>query len=511
MSQVARAPTTAELQRDNTMLREEVRVARKASDITAQLVAQQFVKIEEILMRLEKKAEAEKKLGCELADKLREAEEREAQLARDRERLAEMQIVAINMMEDIAAARETAEAATQAKSEFLANMSHEIRTPMTAILGYVDLIKEGCPQQCEFGAREYGEYLSTISRNAEHLLEIINGILDLSKIEAGRFDIERTSCSPIQLVADVLSLMQVRADQQGLSLRAEFDGRIPETIRSDTTRIKQVLINLVGNAIKFTETGSVRLVARLVSPDLIAGDAEPMLQFDVIDTGMGMSNDQLDRLFQPFSQVDSSTTRRFGGTGLGLTISKRLANLLGGDITADSEPGVGSVFHFKIATGPLEDVRFTSQPAEALLERPTVAEEVRTEPSRLSCRILLAEDGPDNQRLVSAILRKAGADVTIVENGQLAVEQALAARDAGRAFDVILMDMQMPMLDGYEATRLLRREAYTGPIIALTAHAMSQDRENCLRAGCDEYATKPIERRKLIECIASQLAAARHG
>ncbi|MGD8450368.1 MAG: ATP-binding protein [Phycisphaerae bacterium] len=500
--------TISDLLRENEELRGEVRVARRASDITAQLVVQQFVKIEEILARLEQKARAEQELGRQLAEKLRESEERETELARDRQRLAEMQIVTINMMEDITAAREAAEAATRAKSEFLANMSHEIRTPMTAILGFLDLINEGCAGTCEFGAVERQQHIDTISRNAEHLLEIINGILDLSKIEAGKLELDQRPCSPVQLVADVQSLMQVRADQAGLRLTTEFVGPMPVTVCSDPMRIKQVLLNLVGNAIKFTEVGEVRLVVSLITGGLDGPAAEPLLQFDVVDTGIGMNPEQVERLFQPFSQADSSTTRRFGGTGLGLTISKRLAGLLGGDIRVESFPGRGSTFHFTIATGPLDGVELIQQPSTAVRRRPGGAARP-PRPSvadgRLECRILLAEDGPDNQRLISAILRKLGAEVTVAPDGGVAVEQALMAREAGRPFDVILMDMQMPVMDGYGATRALRDQGYEEPIIALTAHAMAQDRDRCITAGCTDYASKPIDRTMLVETIRRHL------
>ncbi len=495
-----------DLLEENAMLREEVRVARQASDITAQLVVQQFVKTEEILLRLEERARVEQELGRKLTDKLRESEIREAELARDRKRLEDMQVAAINMMEDIAAAREAAEAATLAKSEFLANMSHEIRTPMTAILGYLDLIVEGCPRRCEFGMQEHHEHLATVSRNANHLLRLINDILDLSKIEAGKLGVERASCSVIQLVADIASLMQVRADERGLYFKTEFVGSVPEKIESDPTRLKQILINLVGNAIKFTKTGGVRLVTQFVPASVnVDGSSEPMLQFEVIDTGVGMTPEELSRLFQPFSQADSSTTRRFGGTGLGLAITKRLANILGGDAIAESCPGKGSTFRVTVATGPLGDTRFIDQPsaiAVTMTERVSVTTIENSLPNR---RILLAEDGPDNQRLLMAVLRKAGAEVVIAENGKIAVETAVAAWESGTAFDAILMDMQMPVLDGYGATKALRQKGYPGIIIALTAHAMSQDREKCLHAGCDGYASKPIDRQRLIGTIQSHI------
>jgi len=235
----------------------------------------------------------------------------------------------------------------------------------------------------------------------------------------------------------------------------------------------------------------------------------PCLQFDVIDTGIGMTSEQASKLFQPFTQADTSTTRKFGGTGLGLTISKRLSELLGGDITISSEPGKGSTFSLTVETGPLDEVTMLENVAETVAQSRQKVKASTTPTVKLDCRILLAEDGPDNQRLIAFILKKAGADVTVAENGQIALDEALAARDAGNPFDVILMDMQMPVMDGYTATRKLREADYTGPIIALTAHAMDGAKEECLNAGCDDYATKPIDRTRLLETITNYLAEPR--
>ncbi|MCK4340660.1 MAG: PhnD/SsuA/transferrin family substrate-binding protein [Phycisphaerae bacterium] len=401
-------------------------------------------------------------------------------------------------------ARRAAEAADRAKSEFLANMSHEIRTPMTAILGFADVLLEH--GDLENAPPERIEAAQTIKKNGVYLLSIINDILDLSKIEAGKMTVERMACSPCQLVAEVTSLARVRADVKGLPLKFEYVGAIPETIQTDPTRLRQILINVIGNAIKFTEAGEVRLVTRFV-----ADDHEPRLHFDVVDTGLGMTEEQVAKLFQPFTQADTSTTRKFGGTGLGLTISKRLAGLLGGNIAVvETQKGVGSRFRVSVATGPLDGVKMIADPLSATVLVPGQAKTTAStgRPALQVCRILLAEDGPDNQRLIAYVLEKAGAEVSVVENGKLAVDAALAARDRGEPFDVILMDMQMPVLDGYEATGQLRRNGYTAPIIALTAHTMAGDREKCLDAGCDDYASKPINRKKLIESVKAQLRAA---
>ncbi len=394
---------------------------------------------------------------------------------------------------------EAAEAANRSKSAFLANMSHEIRTPMTAILGFTDVLlgEDGF----ENAPPDRAATLETIKRNGEYLLELINDILDLSKIEAGKVEIERITCSPSKVVADVASLMRVRAEAKGLPLEIEYVGGIPESILCDPTRLRQILINLVGNAIKFTEIGNVRLQTRLVQNTA----RPPSLLFDVIDTGIGMTQKQASKLFQPFTQVDASTTRKFGGTGLGLTISKRLAELLGGDITIGSEPGKGSTFSVAIETGPLDDVSILENITETVAKSRQKAKVATAPAVKLDCRILLAEDGPDNQRLITFVLKKAGADVTLAENGLIARDKALAAREVGEPFDVILMDMQMPVMDGYTATRKLREADYTGRIIALTANAMAGDDEKCRDAGCDGYATKPIDRAKLFGTIAQFL------
>ena len=401
-------------------------------------------------------------------------------------------------------AKDAAEAATQAKSAFLANMSHEIRTPMTAIMGFTENMLD--PDQ---SPSDQLNAIHTVRRNGEHLLQLINDILDISKIEASKLEVEHIECPVAGLVADVRDLMSVRAQQKNLPFNLEYVGAIPETIQTDPTRLRQILVNLIGNAIKFTEDGGVRLVTRFVDAHHSRGvrPSEPMLQFDIIDSGIGMTPEQLDKLFQPFTQADTSTTRKFGGTGLGLMISKRLAGLLGGDITVESTPGEGSLFRVTVATGALDGVKMLDDPAAATITQPEPVEASQPQSDKLACRILLAEDGPDNQRLIAHVLRKAGAEFTIVENGKLAVDAALAALhrrregDPERPFDVILMDMQMPVMDGYEASRLLRQKGYTRPIIALTAHAMASDRRKCLDAGCDEYATKPINRRALIETI----------
>jgi PAS domain S-box-containing protein len=411
--------------------------------------------------------------------------------------------------QQLKAARERAEDATRTKSEFLANMSHEIRTPMTAIVGFAELMAEdsrACDACTDCGNRaahdRHAEYINTIRANGRHLLEIINDILDLSKIEAGRLAVECIPCSVVDLLAGLSAALTPRAADKGLDLVVDLAGPVPETIQTDPTRLRQILFNLVGNAIKFTERGQVSVTARLLQ----AGD-EPQLQIDVVDTGIGISDESQERLFQPFVQADSSTTRRFGGTGLGLTVSKSLAERLGGTITVESTLGTGSRFSVTISTGPLDGVPLlTTLPRQSASDQP--ARDAKPEP--LSARILLAEDGPDNQRLLMRILTAAGASVELAQNGQEAVLRVRQANDAGQPFDVILMDMQMPVLDGYAATRRLRNDGHTGPIIALTAHAMDGDRDKCLAAGCNEFCTKPVNRRHLLDTLRAALQGRRN-
>ena len=400
--------------------------------------------------------------------------------------------------EELRQAKQAAEAATQAKSGFLANMSHEIRTPMTAILGYTDLMMD--PRQ---SASERLNCLSVVRRNGEHLLGLINDILDISRIEAGKFAIERRPCSVPAVVAEVVSMMRVRADERGISLTAEYTGELPETILTDQARLRQGLINLVGNAVKFTETGGVRLVVSFVAN---WRDDKPAVRIDVVDTGIGIPPDDLKRLFQSFVQVDSSTSRKYEGTGLGLAITRRIVELMGGELSAESTLGEGSTFTVTVPTGDLKGVRMLARPAEAVLARPPAGQGGGFSSNILAGkRILLAEDGEDNMRLIRAILRKAGADVFVAENGRVAVNQATAP--GSPPFDVILMDMQMPVLDGYAATRQLRSRGYRGPIVALTASAMIPDRQKCLEAGCDDYLPKPFERHDLLQIAARHTQA----
>jgi signal transduction histidine kinase/CheY-like chemotaxis protein len=397
---------------------------------------------------------------------------------------------------ELAHALRAAKAAAEAKSTFLANMSHELRTPMMSILGYAELFPEARSKA------ERGEYSGTVRRNAEHLLGLIDEILDVSKIESGKLTVERIPCAPADLLRRVREVIEPRAAEKGLAFELGYDGPVPEEILTDPTRVQQILLNLLGNAVKFTQEGCVRLLVGLAAP---VEDQERMLWFAVEDTGIGIDPADRERVFKPFSQADMSTTRLFGGTGLGLSISRSLAGLLGGDVTIEDKTGPGSRFVTTVQVGTLDEVRLFDSALEALahhVETPPESPALRDEPSLNGFRVLLAEDSEDSQRLISRILSLAGAKVEIVANGQLAYERAMEEKAAENEFDVILMDMHMPVLDGYTATRRLRDEGYRGRIIALTANAMEGDSDKCRAAGCDVYLSKPIPKGRLIEAIA---------
>jgi PAS domain S-box-containing protein len=389
--------------------------------------------------------------------------------------------------------RDEANKANSAKSEFLARMSHEIRTPLNAILGFADILRRGFVQH----ENERLEYLATIHASGQHLLAIINDILDLSKVEAGRMELERIKCSPHQLIRQVINELGVRAREKAIGLEYTAPDGLPLTITTDPVRFRQLLTNLVGNAIKFTEKGGVKIMAR---PIAVRGATK--LSIDVIDSGIGMSKESLGKIFQPFVQADTSTTRRFGGTGLGLSICKRLAEALGGQIIVRSELGKGSVFTVVIDPGDVKGVAVVrpEDVPELGADAATQGGELQFDPNEPAVRILVADDGESNRKLIRLVLERAGLVVHTAENGEQAVKIASA-----EPFDVILMDMNMPVMDGFTATRTLRQRGSDVPILALTADAMKGSEEKCRAAGCSGFVTKPIDMDRVLRVIATTL------
>ena len=386
----------------------------------------------------------------------------------------------------LAEARSAAEHANQSKSEFLANMSHEIRTPMNAVLGFTEVLRRDLVRD----ESKRREHLNTIHSSGTHLLNLINDILDISKIEAGRLEVETISCEVHRVIAEVVTVMRVRAEEKNIALDFEFASEIPATIQSDPAKIRQILTNLAGNAIKFTQKGGVRIIASLIHE---AGRPQMLLQ--VADTGIGMSDEAAAKIFNPFSQADASVTRKFGGTGLGLSISKSFAEALGGGVGVTSQIGIGSVFAAIIDTGNIDDVELIIPTHEELLTLASDDEHLAI--SLPDMKVLLVDDGEENRQLMSLILEEAGTEYETAENGLQALELATETE-----YDVILMDMQMPVMDGYTATRKLREQGYTKPIVALTAHAMQQAEQECRDAGCSGFMTKPIDFDKLITVLA---------
>jgi len=436
--------------------------------------------------------------AAELRDTIRSV------LASDEERNRELR----QHEQELRSSRDKAEAANSAKSEFLANMSHELRTPLTAILGYTELLSETDGPAVTDADRV--DYIKPIQRDGDHLLAVINDILDISKIEAGRMSVETIPVSPVQLLLDVESLMQGAARSKGLSFTTTWTTPIPAAIQSDPIRMKQILVNLVGNAIKFTERGGISVRVSLAENAVSA----PALRLEVVDSGIGMTPQQMEHLFAAFVQADATTVRKYGGTGLGLRISHSLARLLGGDVTVESEAGRGTTFTMMIPTGPLENVPMVN----ALAMRRSTSSDAPSSKSLQGAeplegvRIILAEDGPDNQRLFAHHLPRAGAELIVFANGRLALE---AMTKDGTiegplldepACDLVLTDLHMPEMDGYTFARKLRNKGWTQHIIALTADAMAGERERCLQAGCDGYVSKPIDRKKLISTCCDALA-----
>jgi len=398
------------------------------------------------------------------------------------------------MVDDLHKSAAKAQEASIAKSAFLANMSHELRTPMTAIIGYTDLLRTADL------TTEQTDQAEVIGRNSRHLLALLNDILDLSKIEADKMGIELASESPAQLVADAVSVVRVQAQEKGLPLRVDFVGKLPRTIQTDGLRLRQALLNLLSNAVKFSDSGEVRITVRL---DKVGSNA--VLAFDVTDSGPGIPENQHEDIFDPFVQADLSMQKRFEGTGLGLALTRRLAELLGGDVSLRSKLGQGSTFVLTIDLGPWNALDERVNVEEIVVDREKALTPGPTEDlSALhAMRVLVAEDGEDNRALLDLYLRRFGADPTFVTNGFDAVRKMGSPKGTAH-FDAILMDMRMPKLDGYSATKQLRSQGHTLPIIALTAHAMANDEKRCLDAGCSGYLSKPFRPGELVAALVAQ-------
>ncbi len=396
-------------------------------------------------------------------------------------------------------AREQAESANRAKSQFLANMTHEIRTPLNSILGFADIMRRG-----SVSPGDTAEYLEIIVNSGRHLVELVDEVLDVSKVETGRMEIERQPCELRAVIKEVVGLLSPKAAERDTALIAQVSDDIPGVITTDRFRLRQILLNLIGNAIKFTSHGSIRVDCELQKTNNSSPELQQKLAINITDTGIGIAPDRLEAIFEPFVQADSSMTRQYGGTGLGLTLSRSLAELLGGSLSVTSVFGVGSTFTVVIDPAPMHDGFPAASAAPAVVSDAVVSDiAAPTLPAQQTPhrgRLLIVDDVVTNRRYLRLLLKRAGFEIVEAENGQKALD-AIEAQD----FDLVLMDLQMPVMDGYQATEQLRQSGIDIPVIAVAANAFEASLQKSLKAGCNAWLTKPVDPDALLDEISKQL------